>query len=113
MFYKSGAVISDQFEHLNVNILVKTKNAPEALKHKINLKFFCDMGVPILGVCPLGNFSHLIPFFLKASLSSIHLTNIYARRRIIIGRFGKEIFVKVQGILPEVLRLFNSPQVVE
>ena len=33
----------------NVNIFVKTKNAQEALKHKINLKFFCDMGVPILG----------------------------------------------------------------
>ena len=34
----------------NVNIFVKTKNAHEALKHKINLKiFFCDMGVPILG----------------------------------------------------------------
>ena len=33
----------------NVNIFVKTKNAHEALKHKINLKIFCDMGVPILG----------------------------------------------------------------
>ena len=32
-----------------VNILVKTKNAPKALKRKINLKIFCDMGVPILG----------------------------------------------------------------
>ena len=76
MFYKSGKVLSDQFEHLNmfsfwgnskngcrgggfpyshitlsqnVNILVKTKNAPKALKRKINLKIFCDMGVPILG----------------------------------------------------------------
>ena len=77
MFYKSGKLISDQFEHLNmfsfwgnsenrcrggggfpyshitlsqnVNIFVKTKNAQEALKHKINLKFFCVMGVPILG----------------------------------------------------------------
>ena len=77
MFYKSGKLISDQFEHLNmfsfwgnsenrcrggggfayshitlsqnVNIFVKTKNAQEALKHKINLNFFCDMGVPILG----------------------------------------------------------------
>ena len=77
MLYKSVKVISDQFEHLyicflfgeiaktgvaegefpyshitlsqNVNILVKTKNAPKALKRKINLKFFCDMGVPILG----------------------------------------------------------------
>ena len=28
---------------------MKTKNAPKALKRKINLKFFCDMGVPILG----------------------------------------------------------------
>ena len=64
-------MISDQFEHLNmfsfwgnikngvphshitlsqnVNILVKTKKAPKALKRKINLNFFCDMGVPILG----------------------------------------------------------------
>ena len=65
MLYKSVKVISDQFEHLyicflfgengcrgggfpyshitlsqNVNIFVKTKNAQEALKHKINLKFF-------------------------------------------------------------------------
>ena len=31
------------------NILVKTKNAPKALKRKINLNFFCDMGIPILG----------------------------------------------------------------
>ena len=31
-------------------MLVKTKNAPKALKRKINLKFFFrDMGVPILG----------------------------------------------------------------
>ena len=58
MFYKSGAVISDQFEHLNMfsflgnsekwcrggggspiptSLLVKTKNAPKALKRKINL----------------------------------------------------------------------------
>ena len=29
----------------NVNILVKTKNAPKALKHKININFFCDMGI--------------------------------------------------------------------
>ena len=33
----------------NVNILVKTKNAPKVLKRKINLNFFCDMGVPMLG----------------------------------------------------------------
>ena len=67
MIYKSGKVISDQFERLNmfslwgnskngcrrggvylfthhfvkknVNILMKTKNAPEALKRKINLNF--------------------------------------------------------------------------
>ena len=64
MLYKSVKVISDQFEHLymfsfwgnssvaeggfpyshitlsqNVNIFVKTKNAPEVLKHKINLIF--------------------------------------------------------------------------
>ena len=39
---------------------------------KKNLKIFCDIGVPKRGeggACPLGNFSHLIPFlFLKASL---------------------------------------------
>ena len=33
----------------NVNILVKTKNAPKALKRKINLKIFCDMSIPIRG----------------------------------------------------------------
>ena len=33
----------------NVNILVKTKKAPKALKHKINIKNFCDMGVPTRG----------------------------------------------------------------
>ena len=78
MFYKSGKVISHQFEPINmflfgeltktgvaeggfpyshitlsqnVNIFVKTKNAPEALKHKINLNFFVTLvfGVPILG----------------------------------------------------------------
>ena len=76
MFYKSGKVISDQFEHLyvfsfwgnsengcrgggfpyshitlsqNVNISVKTKNAPKAPKRKINLKILCDMGIPKLG----------------------------------------------------------------
>ena len=69
MFYKSGKVISDQFEQIcflfgeiaktgvpeggfphshitlsqNVNILVKTKNAPKVLKRKLNLKFFCDI----------------------------------------------------------------------
>ena len=47
MFDKSGKVISDQFEHLNmfflsknVNILVTTKNAFKAVKRKINLNFF-------------------------------------------------------------------------
>ena len=28
---------------------MKTKNAPKALKRKINLNFFCGMGVPKLG----------------------------------------------------------------
>ena len=74
MLYKSVKVISDQFEHLyirflfgeiaktgvadggfpyshitlsqNVNILVKTKNAPKALKRKINLKFFVTCAFP-------------------------------------------------------------------
>jgi len=59
----------------NVHILVKTKNAPKTLKRKININFFCDMGVPKLGeggeVCPLGNFADLIPFiFLKASITN-------------------------------------------
>ena len=49
----------------NVNIFVKTKNAQEALKHKINLKFFCDMGVPILGAggLPTWEFFPLNPVF--------------------------------------------------
>ena len=59
----------------NVNIFVKTKNAHEALKHKINLKIFCDMGVPILGgwggVCPRGKNSHIKSFFLKTPLISL------------------------------------------
>merc|ERR1712090_74011 len=44
--------------------VVKTKNAPMALKHKINFIFLCDIGFPKLGegVRPLGNFSHLIRF---------------------------------------------------
>ena len=33
----------------NVNISVKTKNAPKAPKRKINLKILCDMGIPELG----------------------------------------------------------------
>ena len=78
MFYNRGEVISDQFEHLNmfsfwgnsenrcrggggfpyshitlsqnVNIFVKTKNAQEALKHKINLKiFFVTWAFPYWG----------------------------------------------------------------
>ena len=77
--------MSDQFEHLymfsfwgnsvtgvaeggfpyshitlsqNVNILVKTKNAPETQKRKINL-IFCDMGVPKLGDGGGGGSAHL------------------------------------------------------
>ena len=87
MFYKSGKVISDQFEPLNmfsfwgksengcrgggfpyshntlsqnVNILVKTKNAPKALKHKIN---FFDMGVPTRGRRGLSQSGNFFPHF--------------------------------------------------
>ena len=61
MFLHSPVINTTQ----NVNIFVKTKNAHEALKHKINLNFFCNMGVPILGggVCPRGKNSHVISFF--------------------------------------------------
>ena len=34
----------------NVNIFVKTKNAQEALKHKINLNFFVTWAFPYGGV---------------------------------------------------------------
>ena len=100
MFLQKWEVISDQFENLymfsfwgngengrrgggfpcthftlsqNVNILVKTKNAPKVLEHKININYFCDMGVPTKGggVSQSVNCSHVFPFLvLTASLNS-------------------------------------------
>ena len=49
----------------NVNIFVKTKNAQEALKHKINLNFFlhgCSHKGEAGGLSQSGNFSHVLPF---------------------------------------------------
>ena len=50
----------------NCDFLVKTKNVPEVLKWKINPTFFLITGVSQTGGGggpPLGNFSHIIPFF--------------------------------------------------
>ena len=63
MFYNSGEVTSDQFNHIaldsksipksicqngyqKVNIFMKTKNAPKDLKCKINHTFFWKQGFP-------------------------------------------------------------------
>ena len=59
----------------NVNILLKNKNAPKALKHKINIIFFVTWVFPQGGrgrggVSQSGNFSHVFPFLvLRASLT--------------------------------------------
>ena len=61
----------------NVNIFVKTKNAQEALKHKINLQIFflwhgCSHIGEWGGVWPRGKNSHVMSFLiLKSSLSSV------------------------------------------
>ena len=58
-----------QFVTQNFNILVKTKNAPEALKRKKTLTFFVTWLFQYWGGgAPFRNFSHFIPFFLTASL---------------------------------------------
>ena len=57
---QSVSILGIHSKHLfvtqNVNILVKTKNVPMALKHKINLIFYVTLAFPS------GNFSHLIRF---------------------------------------------------
>ena len=76
----------------NVNIFVKTKNAQEALKHKINLKiFFCDMGVPILGGWGGGlttweKFPRKVVFFWRTSL--MHTFNKHGMTRNVCATYA-------------------------
>ena len=69
----------------NVNIFVKTKNAQEALKHKINLKiFFVTWAFPYWGggggVWQRGKNSHVLSFFVLEDLpnpaSSLWITMV-------------------------------------
>ena len=86
----------------NVNIFVESKNAPKSQKCKINFNLFFDMGVTILeegGVaCPLGNYSHLIKFFiLKTSLSQkFQLFYLFFLEKSLIYNYFRWMYLSTQ-----------------
>ena len=63
-----------QNSYQKVNIFVKTKNAPNDLKGKINHTFFLETGVPKRGGGggpTLGKNSQIIPFFFVGSVPKL------------------------------------------